>query len=58
MGGHAWLFAGNGIVGGSNPNDELEELLLKFQPLFNAVRGTNIIDPASISPFESSQVRT
>ena len=58
MSGHAWLFAGNGIVGDSNPDDELEELLLKFQPLFDAVRGTNIIDPASISPFESRQVRT
>ena len=57
MDGYAWLFAGNGIVGDSNPDDELEELLLKFQPLFNAVRGTNNTDPASIISFESNQVR-
>lgn len=53
----AWLFAGNGIVGDSNANDELEELILKLQPLFHAVRGKNIFNSAPIIPVEDKQVR-
>tara|TARA_B100000700_G_C15062960_1_gene867216 strand:- start:4791 stop:6200 length:1410 start_codon:yes stop_codon:yes gene_type:complete len=53
----AWLFAGNGIVADSNVDDELEELLLKFQPLSKAIRHKNPVNIAYINPFESNPVR-
>lgn len=37
-GGQATLFAGSGIVEGSDPERELRETELKFQPLLNALR--------------------
>ncbi len=36
----AWLFAGNGIMGDSDPASELAEVELKFQPLADALAGT------------------
>jgi menaquinone-specific isochorismate synthase len=38
-GGKAWLFAGNGIVGQSKPEIELQEVNLKFKPLSDALAG-------------------
>ena len=35
----AWLFAGNGIMGDSNPDAELEEVRLKLHPLAEALNG-------------------
>jgi len=34
---HAWLFAGNGIMGDSQPEAELAEVTLKFRPLREAL---------------------
>ena len=34
---HAWLFAGNGIMGDSQPEAELAEVNLKFRPLTEAL---------------------
>jgi len=39
-GGRAWLFAGNGIMGDSDPDAELAEVQLKFRPLADALAGT------------------
>ncbi|MEX2372628.1 MAG: isochorismate synthase, partial [Dehalococcoidia bacterium] len=36
-GGHAWLFAGNGIMGDSDPESELAEVQLKYRPLTEAL---------------------
>lgn len=36
-GDHAWLFAGNGIMGDSDPEAELAEVQLKFRPLSEAL---------------------
>jgi isochorismate synthase len=36
----AWLFAGNGIMGDSDPAAELAEVELKFSPLTEALSGT------------------
>ena len=36
----AWLFAGNGIMGDSDPAAELAEVELKFNPLTEALSGT------------------
>jgi isochorismate synthase len=36
----AWLFAGNGIMGDSDPDAELAEVELKFRPLAEALLGT------------------
>jgi isochorismate synthase len=36
---HAWLFAGNGIMGDSEPESELAEVQLKFRPLTEALSG-------------------
>ena len=38
-GDHAWLFAGNGIMGDSDPASELAEVQLKFRPLSEALAG-------------------
>ena len=38
-GGRAWLFAGNGIMGDSDPDAELAEVQLKFRPLADALAG-------------------
>lgn len=38
---HAWLFAGNGIMGDSVPESELAEVQLKFRPLTEALGGTS-----------------
>jgi isochorismate synthase len=35
----AWLFAGNGIMAGSDPEAELEEVSLKLRPLAEALQG-------------------
>ncbi len=35
----AWLFAGNGIMGDSEPRSELSEVRLKFRPLAGALGG-------------------
>ncbi len=35
----AWLFAGNGIMGDSDPRAELDEVSLKFRPLAEALGG-------------------
>jgi len=35
----AWLFAGNGIMGDSDPDAELAEVQLKFRPLAEALSG-------------------
>jgi isochorismate synthase len=35
----AWLFAGNGIMGDSEPSSELAEVRLKFRPLTEALGG-------------------
>ena len=35
----AWLFAGNGIMGDSDPQAELEEVTLKMRPLAEALGG-------------------
>lgn len=35
----AWLFAGNGIMAGSDPEAELEEVSLKLRPLAEALEG-------------------
>jgi menaquinone-specific isochorismate synthase len=37
QGDHAWLFAGNGIMGDSEPAAELAEVQLKFRPLSEAL---------------------
>ncbi|MCA9850024.1 MAG: chorismate-binding protein, partial [Dehalococcoidia bacterium] len=34
---HAWLFAGNGIMGDSEPELELAEVRLKYRPLVEAL---------------------
>jgi isochorismate synthase len=34
---HAWLFAGNGIMGDSEPESELAEVQLKYRPLSEAL---------------------
>jgi isochorismate synthase len=38
-GARAWLFAGAGIMGDSQPGDELAEIGLKFRPLTGALTG-------------------
>ena len=38
-GSRAWLFAGNGIMGDSDPEAELAEVQLKFRPLADALGG-------------------
>ena len=38
-GSRAWLFAGNGIMGDSDPEAELAEVQLKFRPLADALAG-------------------
>jgi len=38
-GSRAWLFAGNGIMGDSDPQAELEEVTLKMRPLAEALGG-------------------
>ena len=38
-GSRAWLFAGNGIMGDSDPDAELEEVSLKLRPLAEALGG-------------------
>jgi len=37
----AWLFAGNGIMGDSDPDSELAEVQLKFRPLTEALSGVS-----------------
>jgi isochorismate synthase len=41
-GNHAWLFAGAGIMGDSEPEDEFEEIELKFRPLAGALAGNGL----------------
>ena len=36
-GNRAWLFAGNGIMGDSNPQSEFDEVQLKYRPLGEAL---------------------
>lgn len=43
----AWLFAGNGIMGDSDPAAELAEVELKFNPLTEALSGTAVEDGAA-----------
>ena len=38
-GARAWLFAGGGIMGDSDPSGELAEIELKFRPLTSALGG-------------------